>query len=65
MLAAEVAATGVEGCAPTTACAACPHALTCGCSRFSFFFACGMSFYQEIAKLRAARRLWARMVKEK
>jgi len=33
--------------------------------RLSFFFAVGLNFYQEIAKLRAARRLWARMVKEK
>jgi methylmalonyl-CoA mutase len=33
--------------------------------RLSFFFAVGMNFYEEIAKLRAARRLWARMVKEK
>eukprot|EP00197_Chlamydomonas_leiostraca_P007123 CAMPEP_0202862898 /NCGR_PEP_ID=MMETSP1391-20130828/3763_1 /ASSEMBLY_ACC=CAM_ASM_000867 /TAXON_ID=1034604 /ORGANISM="Chlamydomonas leiostraca, Strain SAG 11-49" /LENGTH=664 /DNA_ID=CAMNT_0049542493 /DNA_START=222 /DNA_END=2216 /DNA_ORIENTATION=+ len=32
--------------------------------RFSFFFAVGMSFFEEIAKLRAARRLWARLVKE-
>lgn len=27
--------------------------------RFSFFFGIGMSFYMEIAKLRAARKLWA------
>ena len=33
--------------------------------RFSFFFAMGMNFYMEIAKLRAARILWARLVKEK
>lgn len=33
--------------------------------RFSFFFAIGMNFYMEIAKLRAARRLWATLVKEK
>lgn len=33
--------------------------------RFSFFFAIGMNFYMEIAKLRAARILWARLVKEK
>jgi len=26
--------------------------------RFSFFFGIGMNFYMEIAKLRAARRLW-------
>jgi methylmalonyl-CoA mutase len=33
--------------------------------RFSFFFAMGMNFYTEIAKLRAARLIWARLVKEK
>lgn len=33
--------------------------------RLSFFFAIGMNFYMEIAKLRAARMLWARLVKEK
>eukprot|EP00898_Chlorokybus_atmophyticus_P005593 jgi/Chlat1/6034/Chrsp4S06322 len=33
--------------------------------RISFFFAIGMEFYLEVAKLRAARRLWARLMKEK
>ncbi|KYR02705.1 methylmalonyl-coenzyme A mutase [Tieghemostelium lacteum] len=33
--------------------------------RFSFFFGIGMNFYLEIAKLRAARRLWAKYMKEK
>lgn len=33
--------------------------------RVSFFFAMGMNFYMEIAKLRAARMLWANLVKEK
>eukprot|EP00741_Cyanophora_paradoxa_P011318 tig00020554_g10932.t1 len=33
--------------------------------RFSFFFAIGMNFFMEIAKLRAARRLWAHLMKEK
>lgn len=33
--------------------------------RFSFFFGIGMNFYTEIAKLRAARVLWATLVKEK
>ena len=31
--------------------------------RMSFFFGIGMNFYTEIAKLRAARTLWATMVK--
>ena len=28
--------------------------------RLSFFFACHMNFFEEVAKFRAARRLWAR-----
>ncbi|HEY4102599.1 MAG TPA: methylmalonyl-CoA mutase [Polyangiaceae bacterium] len=34
-------------------------------SRLSFFFATGMNFFLEIAKLRAARELWAKLVKER
>eukprot|EP01087_Luapelamoeba_hula_P020696 TRINITY_DN710_c0_g1_i2.p1 TRINITY_DN710_c0_g1~~TRINITY_DN710_c0_g1_i2.p1 ORF type:complete len:462 (+),score=99.99 TRINITY_DN710_c0_g1_i2:1212-2597(+) len=33
--------------------------------RFSFFWGISMNFYLEIAKLRAARRLWAKLIKEK
>jgi methylmalonyl-CoA mutase, N-terminal domain len=33
--------------------------------RLSFFFACHMNFFEEIAKFRAARRLWARIMKER
>jgi methylmalonyl-CoA mutase len=32
--------------------------------RLSFFFAIGMNFFMEIAKLRAARLLWARMMEQ-
>jgi methylmalonyl-CoA mutase len=32
--------------------------------RLSFFFGVGMNFFMEIAKLRAARLLWAQLVKE-
>jgi methylmalonyl-CoA mutase len=32
--------------------------------RLSFFFAIGMNFYMEIAKLRAARVLWAKLMKD-
>jgi methylmalonyl-CoA mutase len=32
--------------------------------RLSFFFGIGMNFYMEIAKLRAARRLWATLMKK-
>jgi len=33
--------------------------------RFSFFFGIGMNFYMEIAKLRAARKVWSQLIKEK
>ncbi|VDI79804.1 methylmalonyl-CoA mutase [Mytilus galloprovincialis] len=33
--------------------------------RLSFFWGVGMNFYMEIAKMRAARRLWANLLKEK
>jgi methylmalonyl-CoA mutase len=32
--------------------------------RLSFFFAIGMNFYMEVAKLRAARLLWATLIKK-
>lgn len=32
--------------------------------RLSFFWGIGMNFYMEIAKMRAARRLWAELLKE-
>jgi len=33
--------------------------------RLSFFFACHMPFFEEVAKFRAARRLWARIMSER
>ena len=33
--------------------------------RLSFFFAIGMNFYMEVAKLRAARVIWARLMRDK
>lgn len=33
--------------------------------RLSFFFNCGMDFFEEIAKFRAARKIWATVLKEK
>lgn len=33
--------------------------------KFSFFFAVHSNFFEEIAKFRAARRLWARLMREK
>src|SRR6185503_6813423 len=32
--------------------------------RLSFFWAIGMNFFMEVAKLRAARVLWAKLMKE-
>jgi methylmalonyl-CoA mutase N-terminal domain/subunit len=34
-------------------------------SRASFFFACHSDFLEEVAKFRAARRLWARLVRDR
>ncbi len=34
------------------------------CPRLSFFWAIGMNFYMEVAKMRAARMLWAKIVKQ-
>jgi methylmalonyl-CoA mutase, N-terminal domain len=33
--------------------------------RLSFFFACHMNFFEEIAKFRAARRMWATIMRER
>jgi methylmalonyl-CoA mutase N-terminal domain/subunit len=33
--------------------------------KLSFFFACHMNFFEEVAKFRAARRMWARIVTER
>jgi len=33
--------------------------------RLSFFFNCGMDFFEEVAKFRAARRIWASVMKER
>ncbi|HEV2756197.1 MAG TPA: methylmalonyl-CoA mutase family protein [Actinomycetota bacterium] len=33
--------------------------------RLSFFFACHMNFFEEVAKFRAARRLWAKLMKDR
>jgi methylmalonyl-CoA mutase N-terminal domain/subunit len=33
--------------------------------RLSFFFACHMNFFEEVAKFRAARRLWAEIMKDR
>ncbi len=33
--------------------------------RLSFFFACHLNFFEEVAKFRAARRMWARIMRER
>src|SRR2546426_9790521 len=33
--------------------------------RVSFFFACHMDFFEEVAKFRAARRIWARIMRDR
>jgi methylmalonyl-CoA mutase N-terminal domain/subunit len=33
--------------------------------RLSFFFACHMTFFEEVAKFRAARRMWAKIMAER
>jgi methylmalonyl-CoA mutase N-terminal domain/subunit len=33
--------------------------------RLSFFFACHMNFFEEIAKFRAARRMWAQIMRDR
>lgn len=33
--------------------------------RLAFFFCCHLDFFEEVAKFRAARRLWARIMKER
>jgi len=33
--------------------------------RFAFYVSCHIDFFEEIAKIRAARRMWARLLKEK
>jgi len=33
--------------------------------RLSFYCASGMDFFEEVAKLRAMRRMWARLVRER
>ena len=33
--------------------------------RLSFFFACHMDFFEEVAKFRAARRMWSRLMRDR
>ena len=58
----EVAFTLANGVAYVQAALDAGLALGAFAPRLSFFFACHMHFFEEIAKFRAARRMWARIM---
>jgi methylmalonyl-CoA mutase, N-terminal domain len=41
------------------------HAIDTFCDQLSFFFACRNDFFEEIAKFRAARRMWSKIVRDR
>jgi methylmalonyl-CoA mutase N-terminal domain/subunit len=61
----EIAFTLANGLAYAKAAAARGLAPDSFLPRFSFFFASQMDLFEEVAKFRAARRLWARLAKER
>ncbi|MFN2489587.1 MAG: methylmalonyl-CoA mutase [Actinomycetota bacterium] len=61
----EVAFTLADGIAYVEAAVEAGLAVDDFAPRLSFFFACHMNFFEEVAKFRAARRLWARLMKER
>jgi methylmalonyl-CoA mutase N-terminal domain/subunit len=61
----EIAFTLADGIAYVEAAMAAGLAVDEFAPRLSFFFACHMNFFEEVAKFRAARRLWARLMKER
>jgi methylmalonyl-CoA mutase, N-terminal domain len=61
----EIAFTLANGIAYAKAAAARGLAPDAFLPRFSFFFASQMDLFEEVAKFRAARRLWARLAKER
>ncbi|HEX5950317.1 MAG TPA: methylmalonyl-CoA mutase family protein [Actinomycetota bacterium] len=61
----EVAFTLANGIAYVQAALDAGLALDAFAPRLSFFFACHMHFFEEVAKFRAARRLWARIMAER
>jgi methylmalonyl-CoA mutase, N-terminal domain len=60
----EVAFTLANACAYLQALLDAGLHLARSASRFSFFFAAHNDFFEEVAKFRAARRLWARLLRE-
>jgi methylmalonyl-CoA mutase N-terminal domain/subunit len=61
----EVAFTLADGIAYVQAALDAGLAVDAFAPRLSFFFACHQHFFEEIAKFRAARRLWARIMRER
>jgi methylmalonyl-CoA mutase N-terminal domain/subunit len=61
----EIAFTLADGIAYVEAAVAAGLAVDEFAPRLSFFFACHMNFFEEVAKFRAARRIWARVMKER
>jgi methylmalonyl-CoA mutase N-terminal domain/subunit len=61
----EVAFTLADGIAYVQAAVDAGLAVDAFAPRLSFFFACHMSVFEEIAKFRAARRMWARIMAER
>jgi methylmalonyl-CoA mutase, N-terminal domain len=60
----ELAFTLANGCAYLRALGNAGLDIEQSASRFSFFFAAHNDFFEEVAKFRAARRLWARVLEE-
>jgi methylmalonyl-CoA mutase N-terminal domain/subunit len=60
----ELAFTLANGCAYLRALGHAGLDIEQSASRFSFFFAAHNDFFDEVAKFRAARRLWARLLEE-
>ncbi|MDQ6898745.1 MAG: methylmalonyl-CoA mutase family protein [Candidatus Dormibacteraeota bacterium] len=61
----EVAFTLADGIAYVEAAIAAGLEVDSFAPRLSFFFACHMDFFEEAAKFRAARRMWARIMKDR
>ncbi|MBI4498843.1 MAG: methylmalonyl-CoA mutase family protein [Chloroflexi bacterium] len=61
----ELAFTLANGTAYVEACRDRGLAIDDFAPRLSFFFNCHLDFFEEIAKFRAARRLWARIMRER
>src|SRR2546421_5134611 len=61
----EVAFTLVDGIAYAEAAIAAGLQVDQFAPRLSFFFACHMDFFEEVAKFRAARRMWAQVARDR